>query len=292
MIVSGDRNIHVISAETFVLFDDHASVEDAGMQTNNYRTILIIRRWEWIYVFHCIREITGNTGPGFVVWRVKSMTNVAQQNQRNTPLPVNGRRHYFPPLSLSFELITNPMHPHEETCSIARVSVRSLFPPPPPPPLPFPPAILTSRSPLRFNHRKSNICLPFPVLTFISKTDLEADCLDFWLRRRAIGDDSDSVCTRNQTSFHRGEEMETALSQQPSNRLCLPLCFHHFPPIYEFWPRCFKNLASNGIFQFFRRVISRRKGTRSFNLFSSFAARIGVPRLISKVGQFESRINI
>lgn len=44
MIVSGDRNIHVISAETFVLFDDHASVEDAGMQTNNYRTILIIRR--------------------------------------------------------------------------------------------------------------------------------------------------------------------------------------------------------------------------------------------------------
>lgn len=145
------------------------------MQTNNYRTILIIRRREWIYVFHCIREITGNTRTGFRCLTCKIDDERWQQNQRNTPLPVNGRRHYFPPLSLSFELITNPVHSH--TRKRMRVCLR--YETSPPPTLPLPPAILTSRSPLRFNHRKSNICLPFPVLTFISKTDLEADCLDF-----------------------------------------------------------------------------------------------------------------
>lgn len=76
--VSGDRNMRVIPLfYSMITRSRQRGAGVAGMQTNNYRTILIIRRREWIYVFHCIREITGNTGPGFVVWRVKSMTNAA-----------------------------------------------------------------------------------------------------------------------------------------------------------------------------------------------------------------------
>ena len=81
-------------ARIFVLFDGHVNRGVEGGGGEGHRTwpckrvitaILIIRRREWIYVSHCIREITGNAAAGFVVWRVKSMTNGATKATKLLP---------------------------------------------------------------------------------------------------------------------------------------------------------------------------------------------------------------
>lgn len=95
---------------------------------------------------------------------------------------VTVRRHYLPLLSLSFELITRT-----RTRRFQRTFA----------------AVLTSRLTLRFNHRKSNICPPLPVLMFISRTTRN---MIVWISDCAsIGDvGSDWYGTRNQTFFRLG----------------------------------------------------------------------------------------